>query len=69
MLIYRDSGFIRGPGDCPKPITFSFHDKLRQGPLLSVVRSHKFHDLSCISIVLRESLHKLELSRNTLDNL
>ncbi|KAK9290378.1 hypothetical protein L1049_008547 [Liquidambar formosana] len=29
-------GFIRGPGDNPKPIAFSFHDKFRQGPLLSV---------------------------------
>lgn len=31
------SGFIRGPGDNPKPIAFSFHDKFKQGPLLSVV--------------------------------
>lgn len=29
-------GFIRGPGDDPKPLTFSFHDKFKQGPLLSV---------------------------------
>nr|GMC86054.1 aladin isoform X1 [Ipomoea batatas] len=29
-------GFIRGPGDNPKPVTFSFHDKFKQGPLLSV---------------------------------
>ncbi|KAK6942094.1 hypothetical protein RJ641_027471, partial [Dillenia turbinata] len=29
-------GFIRGPGDNPKPIAFSFHDKFKQGPLLSV---------------------------------
>ncbi|KAK4766457.1 hypothetical protein SAY87_008099 [Trapa incisa] len=35
-------GFIRGPGDCPKPIAFSFHDKLRQGPLLSVCWSSGF---------------------------
>ncbi|GER25979.1 transducin/WD40 repeat-like superfamily protein [Striga asiatica] len=31
-------GFIRGPGDNPKPLAFSFHDKFKQGPLLSVVR-------------------------------
>ncbi|KAI3677975.1 hypothetical protein L6452_37249 [Arctium lappa] len=30
-------GFIRGPGDDTKPLTFSFHDKFKQGPLLSVV--------------------------------
>ncbi|KAK4485644.1 hypothetical protein RD792_008287 [Penstemon davidsonii] len=30
-------GFIRGPGDNPKPVAFSFHDKFKQGPLLSVV--------------------------------
>nr|XP_043636184.1 aladin [Erigeron canadensis] len=29
-------GFIRGPGDDPKPLTFSFHNKYKQGPLLSV---------------------------------
>ncbi|KAD4584652.1 hypothetical protein E3N88_22253 [Mikania micrantha] len=29
-------GFIRGPGDDTKPLTFSFHDKYKQGPLLSV---------------------------------
>ncbi|XP_010252360.1 PREDICTED: aladin isoform X2 [Nelumbo nucifera] len=29
-------GFIRGPGENPKPIGFSFHDKFKQGPLLSV---------------------------------
>lgn len=29
-------GFIRGPGDNPKPIAFSFHDRFKQGPLLSV---------------------------------
>ncbi|KAM0067359.1 putative transcription factor WD40-like family [Helianthus debilis subsp. tardiflorus] len=29
-------GFIRGPGDDIKPLTFSFHDKYKQGPLLSV---------------------------------
>ncbi|XP_052623433.1 aladin [Lactuca sativa] len=32
-------GFIRGPGEDPKPLTFSFHDKYKQGPLLSVVWS------------------------------
>ncbi|KAK3218196.1 hypothetical protein Dsin_012166 [Dipteronia sinensis] len=30
-------GFIRGPGDNPKPVAFAFHDKFKQGPLLSVV--------------------------------
>ncbi|KAJ0099278.1 hypothetical protein Patl1_21056 [Pistacia atlantica] len=30
-------GFIRGPGDNPKPLAFSFHDKFKQGPLLSVI--------------------------------
>ncbi|XP_059288959.1 aladin-like [Lycium ferocissimum] len=29
-------GFIRGPRDHPKPIAFSFHDKFKEGPLLSV---------------------------------
>ncbi|KAL4558392.1 hypothetical protein LXL04_036592 [Taraxacum kok-saghyz] len=29
-------GFIRGPGEDPKPLTFSFHDKYKQDPLLSV---------------------------------
>ncbi|KAK6244316.1 hypothetical protein QUC31_010725 [Theobroma cacao] len=33
-------GFIRGPGSNPKPIAFSFHDKFKQGPLLSVVNPH-----------------------------
>lgn len=32
-------GFIRGPGDNPKPIAMSFHDKFKQGPLLSVTWS------------------------------
>lgn len=36
------SGFIRGPGENPKPLGFSFHDKFKQGPLLSVVRSSCF---------------------------
>ncbi|KAJ6756547.1 ALADIN/ADRACALIN/AAAS [Salix purpurea] len=35
-------GFIRGPGENPKPIAFSFHDKLKQGPLLSVCWSSGF---------------------------
>ncbi|KAK3405340.1 aladin [Eucalyptus grandis] len=35
-------GFIRGPGDNPKPLTFSFHDKFKQGPLLSVCWSSGF---------------------------
>lgn len=38
------SGFIRGPGDNPKPIAFSFHDKFKQGPLLSVVSPLMFLD-------------------------
>lgn len=29
-------GFIRGPGENPKPSSFSFHNKFKQGPLLSV---------------------------------
>ncbi|CAM8884938.1 unnamed protein product [Rhodiola kirilowii] len=29
-------GFIRGPGDNPKPLAFSFHNKFKEGPLLSV---------------------------------
>lgn len=41
------SGFIRGPGDHPTPIAFSFHDKFKQGPLLSVVspRPRNFHGI------------------------
>ncbi|KAL3623715.1 hypothetical protein CASFOL_032531 [Castilleja foliolosa] len=35
-------GFIRGPGDNPRPATFSFHDKFKQGPLLSVCWSTGF---------------------------
>lgn len=35
-------GFIRGPGDIPKPISFSFYDKFKQGPLLSVCWSSGF---------------------------
>nr|TKR97995.1 hypothetical protein D5086_0000207930 [Populus alba] len=35
-------GFIRGPGENPKPIAFSFHDKFKQGPLLSVCWSSGF---------------------------
>ncbi|KAL2565232.1 hypothetical protein AAZV13_19G094500 [Glycine max] len=35
-------GFIRGPGDKPKPISFSFHGKFKQGPLLSVCWSSGF---------------------------
>ncbi|GJU62139.1 hypothetical protein Tco_1243974 [Tanacetum coccineum] len=33
------SGFIRGPGDDQKPLAFSFHDKYKQGLMLSVLRS------------------------------
>lgn len=29
-------GFIRGPGEQVKPLAFAFHDKFKQGPLLSV---------------------------------
>nr|CAD1817334.1 unnamed protein product [Ananas comosus var. bracteatus] len=29
-------GFIRGPGQNPKPLAFAFHNKFKQGPLLSV---------------------------------
>ncbi|CAI0439931.1 unnamed protein product [Linum tenue] len=29
-------GFIRGPGETPRPLTFAFHNKFKQGPLLSV---------------------------------
>uniref|UniRef100_A0A2N9GYI8 Reverse transcriptase zinc-binding domain-containing protein n=1 Tax=Fagus sylvatica TaxID=28930 RepID=A0A2N9GYI8_FAGSY len=35
-------GFIRGPGENPKPRSFSFHDKFKQGPLLSVCWSSGF---------------------------
>lgn len=35
-------GFIRGPGENPKPTAFSFHDKFKQGPLLSVCWSSGF---------------------------
>ncbi|KAE8664107.1 Aladin [Hibiscus syriacus] len=38
-------GFIRGPGDNPKPIAFSFHNKFKQGPLLSVVNPLPCHPL------------------------
>lgn len=31
------SGFIRGPGENVKPVALSFHDKFKQGALLSVV--------------------------------
>ncbi|CAA7060531.1 unnamed protein product [Microthlaspi erraticum] len=35
-------GFIRGPGENPKALSFSFHDKFKQGPLLSVCWSTGF---------------------------
>ncbi|GAB2295633.1 hypothetical protein Dimus_029788 [Dionaea muscipula] len=35
-------GFVRGPGDNPKPMSFSFHGKCKQGPLLSVCWSTGF---------------------------
>lgn len=35
-------GFIRGPGDEPKPLTLAFHCKFKQGPLLSVCWSSGF---------------------------
>ncbi|THG23867.1 hypothetical protein TEA_000884 [Camellia sinensis var. sinensis] len=34
-------GFIRGPGDNPRPLAFSFHDKFKQGPLLTVCKLYK----------------------------
>lgn len=37
FILCNESGFIRGPGNNPKPLAFSFHDKFKQGPLLSVV--------------------------------
>ncbi|GJY59878.1 hypothetical protein Tco_0459770 [Tanacetum coccineum] len=44
------SGFIKGPGDDPKPLAFSFHDKYKQGPMLSVVllqaQAHLLRNLS-----------------------
>lgn len=47
-VVLRYRGFIRGPGDNPKPMTFSFHDKFKQGPLLSVVSLHDYN----LSLVL-----------------
>jgi hypothetical protein len=38
MPICTSSGFIRGPGEGVKPLAFAFHNKFKQGPLLSVVR-------------------------------
>ncbi|XP_020254237.1 aladin isoform X2 [Asparagus officinalis] len=35
-------GFIRGPGEKPKPMAFAFHNKFKQGPLLSVCWSSGF---------------------------
>ncbi|KAF5183157.1 Aladin, partial [Thalictrum thalictroides] len=29
-------GFIKGPGESSKPLAFSFQNKFKQGPLLSV---------------------------------
>ncbi|KAH9675145.1 Aladin [Citrus sinensis] len=40
-------GFIRGPGDNPKPLAFSFHDKFKQGPLLSVVYVTELKQTKC----------------------
>lgn len=37
LFLFLFSGFIRGPGDNPKPVAFSFHNKFKQGPLLTVV--------------------------------
>ncbi|CAH1445818.1 unnamed protein product [Lactuca virosa] len=48
-------GFIRGPGEDPKPLTFSFHDKYKQGPLLSVVWSTG----SCVTYPLLIRSHLL----------
>nr|CAB3459257.1 unnamed protein product [Digitaria exilis] len=33
-------GFIRGPREGAKPLAFDFHNKFKQGPLLSVFCSH-----------------------------
>ncbi len=33
-------GFIRGPGQGAKPLALAFHEKLKQGALLSVVICH-----------------------------
>ncbi|TVU27117.1 hypothetical protein EJB05_29697 [Eragrostis curvula] len=42
-------GFIRGPGEEAKPLAFAFHNKFKQGPLLSVCWSS-----GCfVSVVLR----------------
>uniref|UniRef100_A0A7N0TKV6 Aladin seven-bladed propeller domain-containing protein n=1 Tax=Kalanchoe fedtschenkoi TaxID=63787 RepID=A0A7N0TKV6_KALFE len=35
-------GFIRGPGDNPKPLAISFHNKFKEAPLLSVCWSSGF---------------------------
>uniref|UniRef100_A0A803R9D7 Aladin n=3 Tax=Cannabis sativa TaxID=3483 RepID=A0A803R9D7_CANSA len=35
-------GFIRGPGGNPKPASMTFHNKFKQGPLLSVCWSSGF---------------------------
>ncbi|KAF3492902.1 hypothetical protein DY000_02056440 [Brassica cretica] len=35
-------GFIRGPGENPEALSLSFHDKFKQGPLLSVCWSTGF---------------------------
>ncbi|XP_054802595.1 aladin [Prosopis cineraria] len=48
-------GFIRGPGNNPKPIAFSFHGKFKQGPLLSVCWSSGF----CCSYPLLFRSHTL----------
>ncbi|KAI5671783.1 hypothetical protein M9H77_12147 [Catharanthus roseus] len=43
-------GFIRGPGDNPKPIAFSFHERFKQGPLLSVVSLNTLSNSNSLSI-------------------
>lgn len=55
MPWYQISGFIRGPGENPKPMAFSFHDKFKQGPLLSVVSpcmAFSFCVLPCVCLFI-----------------
>ena len=57
------SGFIRGPGDNPKPLSFSFHNKFKQGPLLSVVShliSHHFFAV-CLVFIFACPAHLFEI--------
>ncbi|RLM99350.1 hypothetical protein C2845_PM06G14980 [Panicum miliaceum] len=48
-------GFIRGPGEGVKPLAFAFHNKFKQGPLLSVfgpTLSEGYRALSIIAVDL-----------------